>query len=80
MCFMFQSWTEIGHVLTDKAQKLESVLTNLEKRTPETGLDIALCQFANVVMEHTHESIQDSCRMLKSRLSLTVKLVNSLRS
>ncbi|XP_015121596.1 N-alpha-acetyltransferase 25, NatB auxiliary subunit [Diachasma alloeum] len=75
-----QSWTEIGHLLVEKAQGLESVLTNLEKRTPETGLDIALCQSANSVLEHTQESIKDSCRLLKSRLSLTVKLLNSLRS
>ncbi|XP_011304536.1 N-alpha-acetyltransferase 25, NatB auxiliary subunit [Fopius arisanus] len=75
-----QSWTKIGHLLTEKAQRLESVLTNMEKRSPETGLEITLSQSANVVLEHTQESIQDSCRMLKSRLSLTVKLINGLRS
>lgn len=62
-----------------RTEKLENVLSEFEKRSVNTGLDVKE-DAAVIVAERVQESIHRSCWMLRSRLQLTTKLLNNFRS
>ncbi|XP_012253045.2 N-alpha-acetyltransferase 25, NatB auxiliary subunit [Athalia rosae] len=72
-------WKDVTSLLMERANVLDSVLTILEKVQLTTGLD-ANDMAVTTVMERGQESIAQSCRELKSRVQLTLKLLSSLKS
>ncbi|KAK0171898.1 hypothetical protein PV328_005290 [Microctonus aethiopoides] len=76
-----QNWTKISALLRERIQKLEGVLCELEKRPVQTGFNSDDDDDATtIVKERVQESIHHSCWMLISRLQLTAKLLNNIRS
>ncbi|KAF7996942.1 hypothetical protein HCN44_002588 [Aphidius gifuensis] len=75
-----QSWTEMGNLLTEKIQKLETILNDLQSRPLITGLDSDVYHATQVVCGRARDSIERCCCTLKARLQLTAKLINNLRS
>lgn len=67
-------------LLTDKIQRLESVLNDVQARPVRTGLDPDIYQTTQVVHGRARDSIERCCYTLKARLQLTAKLMNNLRS
>ncbi|XP_046415416.1 N-alpha-acetyltransferase 25, NatB auxiliary subunit [Neodiprion fabricii] len=72
-------WKDIGNLLVERASVLDSVLSMLEKVQLQTGLDSEEAVTATVV-QRSQESIAQSSREIKSRVQLTIKLLNSLNS
>ncbi|XP_034949721.1 N-alpha-acetyltransferase 25, NatB auxiliary subunit [Chelonus insularis] len=75
-----QDWTTMTNLLIEKTERLENVLSEFEKRPINIGLDVKMKKSAEIVAERVQDSIHRSCWMLRSRLQLTTKLLNNLRS
>nr|XP_012136081.1 PREDICTED: N-alpha-acetyltransferase 25, NatB auxiliary subunit isoform X1 [Megachile rotundata] len=73
------NWKEIAILLSEKVDNLDSVLTEFEKYQLNTGLDNEddVCA---AILKHGQASLGQSCRSLKSRAQITLKLLSSLKS
>lgn len=70
----------MGNLLTEKIQKLECILNDLQSRPLITGLDSDVYHATQVVCGRARDSIERCCCTLKARLQLTAKLINNLQS
>ncbi|XP_076236201.1 phagocyte signaling impaired [Calliopsis andreniformis] len=73
------SWRDVATLLVERIQNLDSVLTEFEKFELHTGLDVDNDIHATIV-NYGQDSLDQSCRSLKSRAETTLKLLNSLKS
>ena len=77
---MLQSWKEIAMLLEERVQNLDSVLTEFEKYQLHTGLSNNEDDLCVTLIKHGQDSLGQSCRSLKSRAQITLKLLSSLKS
>ncbi|XP_043274527.1 N-alpha-acetyltransferase 25, NatB auxiliary subunit [Venturia canescens] len=74
-----QTWQEIGALLAERIKSLEAELTELEKIHVFTDLPADEDAWM-LVGDRAQESLCQTCWTLKSRLQLTTRLLNGLRS
>ncbi|XP_017891294.1 N-alpha-acetyltransferase 25, NatB auxiliary subunit [Ceratina calcarata] len=74
------NWKEIAILLEERVQNLDSVLTEFEKYQLHTGLGNDEDDVSATILKHGQESLAQSCRSLKSRTQITLKLVKGLKS
>ncbi|KAK2586630.1 hypothetical protein KPH14_011677 [Odynerus spinipes] len=74
-----ESWREIAVFLIEKVHNLDAALSKLEKYPLQTGLDVKDDVCATIVKQG-QASLAQSCKSLKSRSQLTLKLLGSLKS
>ncbi|KAI4494650.1 hypothetical protein M0804_000851 [Polistes exclamans] len=74
-----ESWKEIVAFLSEKVRNVDAALKRLEKYPFETGLDAedAICA---MIIKQGQASLAQSCKSLRSRSQLTLKLLSSLKS
>ena len=73
------SWKEVATLLSERVENLDSMLTEFEKYQLHTGLDNEddVCA---AIIKHGQASLGQSCRSLKSRAQITLKLLGGLKS
>lgn len=76
---MLQNWKEVAILLEERIQNLDSVLSEFEKYQLHTGLnnDEDMCA---TIIKYGQDSLGQSCRSLKSRAQITLKLLTNLKS
>lgn len=67
-------------VLEERIQNLDSVLTEFEKYELHTGLSNDEEDLCATIIKYGQDSLEQSCRSLKSRVQSTLKLLSSLKS
>lgn len=76
---MLQSWKDVAIVLAERIQNLDLALTELEKFQLHTGLSDDEDDIRTPIIKYGQISLGQSCRSLKSRAQITLKLLNSLK-
>lgn len=73
------NWKEVAILLEERIQNLDSVLSEFEKYQLHTGLnnDEDVCA---TIIKYGQDSLGQSCRSLKSRAQITLKLLTNLKS
>ncbi|XP_035725725.1 N-alpha-acetyltransferase 25, NatB auxiliary subunit-like isoform X1 [Vespa mandarinia] len=74
-----ESWREIAVFLTEKVRHLDAALKQLEMYPFQTGLD-GEDKICAMIIKQGQASLVQSCKSLKSRSQLTLKLLSSLKS
>ncbi|KAF7402329.1 hypothetical protein HZH66_004596 [Vespula vulgaris] len=74
-----ESWREIAVFLTEKVRHLDAALKQLEMYPFQTGLD-GDDKICAMIIKQGQASLVQSCKSLKSRSQLTLKLLSSLKS
>lgn len=77
---MLQNWKEIAMLLEERVQNLDSVLTEFEKYQLYTGLSNEEDDVCATIIKHGQDSLGQSCRSLKCRAQITLKLLSNLKS
>ncbi|XP_053986052.1 N-alpha-acetyltransferase 25, NatB auxiliary subunit [Hylaeus anthracinus] len=73
------SWKDVAVLLTERIQNLDSVLTEFEKFQLHTRLSSNEYDIRIPIIKYGQVSLGQSCRSLKSRAQISLKLLNSLR-
>ncbi|CAK9820354.1 N-alpha-acetyltransferase 25, NatB auxiliary subunit [Anthophora plagiata] len=74
------SWKEVAVLLEERVQNLDTVLTEFEKYQLHTGLSNNEDDVCATIIKCAQDSLGQSCRWLKSRAQITLKLLSSLKS
>ncbi|XP_043260160.1 N-alpha-acetyltransferase 25, NatB auxiliary subunit [Colletes gigas] len=74
------SWKDVSILLTERIKNLNRVLTEFEKFQLHTGLSNDEDDIRTSIIKYGQVSLGQSCRSLKSRAQITLKLLNSLKS
>ncbi|XP_076755634.1 phagocyte signaling impaired isoform X1 [Xylocopa sonorina] len=74
------NWKEIAMLLEERIQNLDLVLTEFEKYELHTGLSNDENDVCSTIVKYGQDSLGQSCRSLKSRAQITLKLLNNLKS
>ncbi|OAD52479.1 N-alpha-acetyltransferase 25, NatB auxiliary subunit [Eufriesea mexicana] len=74
------NWKEIAMLLEERVQNLDSVLTEFEKYQLYTGLSNEEDDVCATIIKHGQDSLGQSCRSLKCRAQITLKLLSNLKS
>ncbi|XP_015437860.1 PREDICTED: N-alpha-acetyltransferase 25, NatB auxiliary subunit [Dufourea novaeangliae] len=73
------SWKDIAMLLIERIHNLDLMLTELEKYQLNTGLNKDEDDIRAMIIKYGQASLRQSCRSLKSRAQITLKLLNSLK-
>lgn len=74
-----QSWQEVAALLKERLKNFDAVLSNFENHQLQTELD-AENQTTSRIIEMGQASLRESCKLLKSRIRSTSKLLSSVKS